>query len=116
MEKINITGLAVDTLIGVYEWERQRKTRLLLDIQIDADLSKAMSSDNVNDTIDYANVATTVQTLAKESAFELLEALGGYIIAELLEKFSIERVTLTIHKPGILPDASNVSVSMTRAR
>lgn len=116
MEKIDITGLNVDTLIGVYEWERQRPTRLLLDISLSADLSRAMASDDVNDTIDYARVAGEVQSLAKDSQFELLEAFGAKVMDMLLSQFEIKSVALTVHKPGILPDAANVSVTMKKTR
>ena len=51
MGKIYITGLEVDTLIGVYDWERVRTTQLLLDVTLDVDLSAAMQSDDVADTV-----------------------------------------------------------------
>ncbi|QJR80307.1 dihydroneopterin aldolase [Alteromonas pelagimontana] len=115
MEQIIIQGLEVDTLIGVYDWERKRLTRLLLDIEIDADLSKAMQSDNVADTIDYAQLAEFVQQTAAGTSFELLEALGKAVMDAVLARFPIHAITLTIIKPDILPQATQVMVKMRQA-
>ncbi|GGW80486.1 dihydroneopterin aldolase [Alteromonas halophila] len=115
MEQIHITGLGVDTLIGVYDWERKRQTRLKLNLVLSVDLSDAMASDKVNDTIDYAAVAAHCQSFAGDSRFELLEAFGSALMTSLLDTFSVAEVALTVEKPGILPDAEMVAVSMARA-
>ena len=112
MQKIEIQKLIVPTLIGVYDWERESTTDLIMSIQILADLRAAMRSDDVQDTIDYAEVANEVKSLAANTSFELLEALGKAISEHLLSTFSIEHLSLRIEKPGILPDAQTVSVSM----
>ena len=114
MEQIHITGLSVDTLIGVYDWERKRTTRLKLTLALSVDLSQAMNSDDVRDTIDYAAVAAHCQTFAQQSQYELLEAFGASLMASLLDNFSVEKIELTVEKPGILPDAESVAVSMAR--
>lgn len=116
MEKITITGLSVDTLIGVYDWERTQNTTLKLDITLHADLKQAMDSDDVHDTIDYAAVAQHIQNLGVESRFELLEAFGSAIMKSVLATFSASCIELTISKPGILKDADNVAVSMELSR
>ncbi|RDV28052.1 dihydroneopterin aldolase [Alteromonas aestuariivivens] len=116
MEQIFITGLKIDTLIGVYDWERTRRTELEVDLTLEADLSKAMTSDDVADTIDYAAVAGHVQAIAAQSSFELLEALGKAILDAVLTAFPVKGATLRIIKPGILPDAKQVGIQMSRAR
>ena len=116
MQQIIIAGLKVDTLIGVYDWERTQKTTLLFDITIDADLTRAMQSDDVKDTIDYAKLAAFIQQKAAEQQFELLEALGNCIITEVLAEFSVTHIRLAITKPGILPDAEKVTVVFNRSR
>lgn len=111
-----IQGLKVETLIGVYDWERERTTELIVDITIHANLQKAMESDDVHDTIDYAAVADAVKDVGKQSQFELLEALGNAILDTLLQRFPIARVAVEIEKPGILPDAQRVAVNMAKER
>ncbi len=116
METICIQGLRVSTLIGVYDWERTQNTDLLFDIELDADLAAAMASDNVKDTIDYAQVAEFVQKTAAACQFELLEALGKKVMTAVLEQYPAGAIRLAITKPDILPDAKSVTVKMSRSK
>ena len=113
MQQIFIEGLEVPTLIGVYDWERTQNTVLIIDLLIDANLSAAMKSDDVNQTIDYAVVADTVKQVGEASSFELLEAFANAIINKVCHTFKIEKLVLTIEKPGILPDAKKVGIRVT---
>ncbi len=114
MGKIYISGLQVDTLIGVYDWERTSPTSLLLDITLTADLSRAMQSDDVSDTIDYAKVAECIVETGKHSTFELLEAFGNAVMEDVCRQFPVKGITVKITKPGILPNAQAVAVELQR--
>ena len=116
MGKIYITGLAVETLIGVYDWERVGETTLLVDLALSVDLDTAMRTDNVADTVDYAKVADCVAAIGKSSQFELLEAFGAAVIEAIFEQFAVTAITLKIVKPNILPNADMVAVELTRER
>ncbi|WP_421133584.1 dihydroneopterin aldolase [Alteromonas sp. A079] len=116
MGKIFITGLAVKTLIGVYDWERERLTELLLDVTLEADLEAAMVSDNVADTIDYAKVADCITQVGQDSTFELLEAFGNRVMDEVLAQFNVMHITVKIVKPNILPNAKTVAVQLCKER
>lgn len=116
MDQIHIRELSVDALIGVYDWERTQKTRLLIDVSILADLTKARTSDDVTDTIDYAKLAAFIQDKAKETQFELLEALGHFLCQAVLSAFAVSSVSLAITKPDILPDARAVTVTISASR
>lgn len=114
MGKIYITGLSVPTLIGVYDWERERLTELIIDVELEANLDKAMQSDNVADTIDYAKVAECIVQVGKDSHFELLEAFGGKIMDTVLQQFPVQAISVKIVKPNILPNANTVAVALSR--
>ena len=116
MGKIYITGLEVDTLIGVYDWERVKTTQLLLDVILEVDLRAAMQSDDVADTVDYAKVAECIVEVGKESTFELLEAFGSRVMDAVLANFSATSITLKIVEPNILPNAQTVAVEMRKER
>lgn len=116
MDKIHIRELSVDALIGVYDWERTQKTRLLIDVSIFADLTDARTSDKVTDTIDYAKLATFIQQKAGATQFELLEALGHFLCQAVLSAFAVSSVTLAITKPDILPDARAVTVTISESK
>lgn len=114
MDKIVIKGLQVNSLIGVYDWEREKKQQLLIDVEIFADLSTAAASDDLTDTFDYAAMALAIAEVCEASNFELLEALAGHIIKHLFTYTKVQRVVLSITKPGILKNAQSVSVVLDR--
>ena len=114
MDKILIQGLSIETLIGVYDWEREAKQTLFADLDIGVDLHQAAKSDDVADTVDYAELAELVCDVAAASTFELLEALADAIILAIMAKYRVNNVRIRITKPGILPNAQNVMVELYR--
>lgn len=114
MDRILIEGLTLPALIGVYQWERQGKTSLLADIELITDLRRPAQSDNVADTIDYAEVAEQLVKLAADSQYELLEALAAAMIDHLLANYPLQQVKVKLTKPNILPNAQNVAVELCR--
>lgn len=116
MDLVKIQGLTVHALIGVYDFERHAKQRLILDVDMHTDLSLAASTDNVNNTIDYGKVAQRLADIAEGSSYLLLEALAKEMLDMIFSEFTPQKVTLTINKPDILKEAQNVAICMTRAR
>lgn len=116
MDLVKIQGLTVHALIGVYDFERHAKQRLILDVDIHTDLSLAASTDNVNNTIDYGKVGQRLTDIAEGSSYLLLEALAKEMLDMIFSEFTPQKVTLTINKPDILKEAQNVAICMTRAR
>jgi dihydroneopterin aldolase len=116
MDKVCIQKLSVETVIGVYDWERIAPRELFIDVVLVTDLHKASETDDVLDTINYALVADCIQNVAKDSEYQLLEALAGAMFKALFRQFPASQIDLTIHKPDILPNAKNVSINMVRQR
>lgn len=114
MDKIHIEALQIYSLIGVYDWERETKQALLVDLVLFTDLQPAALSDKVADTLNYAEVAECVKKVAAESEFELLEALANAMICKVFELFPVDKISLKLSKPEILPDAKNVAVELIR--
>jgi len=117
MEKIYIEGLEVFALIGVYDWEREHPQRLLVDVQLSADLSLAASTDDVNNTLNYALVAKNINEIAKQSQFQLIEALASHMVDGLMQSFPmLQAVRIKLSKPDILANANNVAVEFFKDR
>ncbi len=116
MDLVKIQGLTVHALIGVFDFERHAKQRLILDVDMHTDLSLAAATDDVSNTIDYGKVAQRLAELANESSYFLLEALAKEMLDMIFDEFRPQKVTLTINKPDILKEAENVAISMTRER
>lgn len=115
-DKVIIEGLQILTFIGVYEWERQAPQKLLLDIEMSVDLSAAAASDDLHNTVDYAQIATDMAQIAESHQPKLLESLAGKMCDHILQHPLIANVTLKVSKPAILPQAQNVAIQLFRAR
>ena len=116
MDLVKIQGLTVQALIGVYDFERHEKQRLILALDMHTCLQKAANSDNVEDTIDYGKVAQRLAEIADSSSYYLLEALAKEMIDAIFAEFGPDKMTLTVNKPDILKEANNVAICMTRER
>lgn len=116
MDSVFIHGLAIDTLIGVADWERQVRQKLRVDVSLQADLGPAGRSDSLADAIDYAAVSERIRTLAAAADFRLVEALAEAIAADLLSRWPAQCVRVTITKPGAVAGASGVGVTLERRR
>jgi 7,8-dihydroneopterin aldolase/epimerase/oxygenase len=116
MDRIFLTALAADAVIGIYDWERGVKQRVEIDLEIWVDLSAAAQSDAIEDTLNYKSVAKRVLGFVEESRFKLVEALAGEIARIVLLEFRVSRVRVTVHKPGAIRHARDVGVIVERAR
>lgn len=111
---IFIEGLSVEASIGVYDWEKEIKQKLIFDLELGVDLSPAGKSDDVNDTVCYATVSAHITELTQKEHIELLEALGEQITSSILAKFAVTSVKLKISKPGAVPTAKAVGIQIVR--
>lgn len=114
---IMLRGVALQALIGVYDWERTAPRPLTVDLALGVDLAPAGDSDAVADTVDYAAVTALLETVCAAEQPQLLEALAARLVRALLETFqTVQAVTLTVHKPGILPQVQDVAIRIYRER
>lgn len=116
MDKIIIEGLVINMIIGVYDWERQNRQKVVFDLELTTDFSKAMASDNVADTIDYAKVAERIEQLAEIHHPELLEKFANLVLDTLFEEFDLSTIRLKIAKPDILAQARSVGIELLRSK
>lgn len=86
---------------GAYEYEREQGQRFYVDVEIDADLSLAGTTDNLNDTIDYTIVYSHIKEIMENHRFQLLEAVGSHIADVILETTVATKVTIRIRKPAV---------------
>ncbi len=116
MDRIFLTALSAEAIIGVYDWEREVRQRVEIDLEIWVDLAAAAKSDAIDDTLNYKSVAKRVLALVEESRFRLVEALAAAIARIVLEEFKVEKVRVTLHKPGAVRHARDVGVIIERSR
>lgn len=116
MDIVFLHGLRIDTVIGIWDWERRLRQTLILDIDMGADLSVPGRSDSIDDTIDYKAVTKRIFRLADESAFLLVEALAEAIADILLNEFHIPWVRIKLNKQGAVRQVRDVGVIIERGR
>lgn len=116
MDTIFIRGLKVETIIGIYDWERTLVRPLIFDLELGTDTREAAASDRMRDSIDYAAVGDTVREIALTLKPQLLETLAEKIARALFDRFPILSLRLHIDKPGAIQDVKGVGVSIDRRR
>ena len=115
MDRIFITALTAEAVIGIYDWEREVKQRLEIDLELWKDLRAAGRSDAIDDTLNYKSVAKRVLAFVEASSYRLVEALADQIAHVVLEEFKVARVRVTVHKPGAIRHSRDVGVVVERA-
>lgn len=116
MDIVFVKQLAVDTVIGVYAWEKTIQQRLMFDLELITDIRAAASADDIRQTLDYAVVCERVSTLVQSAPVELIETLAERIAAMLLSEFATTQVMVQVDKPGAVPAAQTVGVRIVRSR
>lgn len=114
MDTIQIRGLKVEALIGVHAWERQLPRPLLIDLELATDIARAAASDKLADALDYQAVADAVAAFVAASRLQLVETLAEQLAAKLRQDFHLPWLRLTVHKPGAVAAAQDVSVTILR--
>jgi dihydroneopterin aldolase len=114
MDIIFIRDLRVDTVIGIYDWERSIKQTVHIDLELATDIAKAAASDHIEDTLNYKAVAKRVIAFVEHSSFQLVETLAERIVAVVREEFPVPWVRLTLNKGGAVRGARGVGVVIER--
>lgn len=114
MDIIFLHDLKVETVIGIWEWERKIRQTVAIDLDMSADIRKAAASDSVDDTLNYKLVAKRVQQFVADSSFQLVETLAEKIAEIVLGEFDVAWVRVKVNKPGAIRGARDVGVLIER--
>ena len=116
LDIIFIEALRVETVIGVYDWERRIRQPVVIDLEMGTDISRAAASDDVADALDYKAVSKRVQQFVGDSSFLLVETLTERIASVVLDEFPVPWVRVKLNKIGALRGASGVGIVIERGR
>lgn len=114
MDAIFLRDLRVQTIVGVWDWERQMPQTVSIDLEVGADIVKAAASDKLDDTVNYKAVAKGVTELVVEGQFRLVETMAQRIADYILSDHSATWVRVTVNKPGALRATRDVGVRIER--
>lgn len=114
MDIVFIRELEIDTVIGIYDWERKIRQKISLDLDMAFDIRPAAASDDIEHTLNYKAVAKRLIAFVGESEFQLVETLAERICALVLDEFDVQWLRLTLHKPGAVSGSRSVGVMIER--
>lgn len=114
MDRIFLNELKVETVIGIWEWERKIRQTVIIDLEMSADIGKAAATDSVEDTLNYKSVAKRIQQFVEDSSFQLVETLAERIAAIVRDEFDVRWVRVRVNKPGAIRGSKDVGVLIER--
>ena len=111
---VYIRELEIETIIGIYDWERNTKQTVSIDVEMATDNRKAAQSDHIDDALNYKAVGKRLIQFVEESDFQLVETMAEQIAAIILDEFSVSWLRLRVSKPGALRGAKDVGLIIER--
>ena len=114
MDIIYLREFRVETVIGIYEWERRIKQPVIIDLQMAADIRRAATTDNIDDTLNYKAVAKRLISFIEGSQFQLVETLAERIAEIVMSEFRVPWLRLELNKKGAVRGAQDVGVIIER--
>ena len=116
MDKIILNDLRIDTVIGIWDWEKRNPQTISIDLEMETDTKTASQSDSIEDVLDYKAVSKRVKQFIQESQFNLIETLAENVAKIILEEFDIQWLKLSISKPFAIRGSQNIGVCIERTK
>jgi len=116
MDIIFLTGLTAECIIGIWDWERKVKQKVVVDLEMGADIRKAAASDHIDDTLDYKRVSKRVLQFVGDSQFQLVETLAESIARIIVTEFDVPWVRVKLNKQGAIRGSRDVGILIERRR
>ena len=115
MDRVFVENLTVETVIGIFDWEREIRQAVSLDLEMEFDIRNAAATDSIDDALDYKAVSKRLIRFIEQSDFQLVETLAEKCAAIVLSEFPVQRLRLKLSKPGAVRGSSAVGVIIERS-
>ena len=114
MDIVYIKDLRIETIIGIFDWERQVRQIVSLNLEMAHDISKAGATDDIEYALNYKTISKRLQSFIEESDFYLIEKMAEEICRIVRDEFGVPWVRLQLSKPGALRGATDVGLIIER--
>tara|TARA_B110000285_G_C14806905_1_gene460125 strand:+ start:259 stop:618 length:360 start_codon:yes stop_codon:yes gene_type:complete len=114
MDTVYVHGLTVDTVIGIFDWEREIRQKVVLDVEMAVDISSSAATEDINRTVSYKDVSDRLTQFVEQSEFLLVETMAEEIAALILAEFPVPFVRIKLGKPDAITNARDVGVMIER--
>ena len=115
MDIIFLSGLTTECIIGIWDWERRVKQKVVVDLEMGADIRRAAGSDRIDDTLDYKRVSKRLLQFIGDSEFQLVETLTERIAELVITEFSLPWVRVRLNKQGAIRGSRDVGILIERS-
>ncbi len=116
MDRVFIKQLEIETIIGIYDSERVNRQPVVFDIEMAWDNTKPAASENIDDALNYKTLSDELKETVSASKYLLIETLAEKVADIVLDKYGVEWLQLTLHKPNALDGDTDVGVKIVRER
>lgn len=116
MDKIFLKALHATPVIGIYDWEREIRQDVYIDLTMATDISKAADTDDIQYALNYKSISDRIIEFTNDSCFGLIEALAENISQLVRQEFNVQWVQVTVHKPGAIKAADDLGVTIERGQ
>lgn len=117
VDKVIIEGLQVDAVIGVFDWERQIRQPVVIDLELGCDIRRAAQTDDIQDAINYKAVCDEISQLIIDTQAQLIERLAELIAQYILEHYlAVQQIKVTVRKPTAITNTTAVGIIIERNR
>ncbi|MEM1081197.1 MAG: dihydroneopterin aldolase [Pseudomonadota bacterium] len=116
MDRVFIQDLEIETVVGIFDWEREIRQKVVINLEMSADIAHAATTDTIEDTLNYKAVAKRLISFVGESEFFLVETLAERCAQIVLTEFDVAWLTLRLDKPGAVTGSRSVGVMIERGQ
>ena len=113
---IKIENLKLRTIVGIYDWEKETKQDVIINIEMEFDGTKAIETDNIEHTVDYKTITKQIIKMVEGTDFNLIERIAGEAISIVMDNEKVDKASVRVDKPGALRFTDTVSVTQTQNR
>ena len=116
MDLVYIHELEIDTIIGIYDWEREQKQTVVINLEMGTDIRPAAVSEDIEKALDYKQVAKRLIAFVEPAEFLLIEAMAEQIAQLVMDEFKVPWLRLQLGKPGAVTGSKDVGVIIERGQ
>ncbi len=114
MDIVFIEDLTIETVIGIYDWERKIRQKVVFNIEMGTDIKAAAATDTIDNTLDYKAVAKRIIAFVEDSEFQLVETLAERVAEIIQKEFGVPWLKLKLSKPGAVRGSKAVGILIQR--
>ncbi len=111
---VYLRDLRVETIVGIFEWERTTRQVVSLDLEMAADVAAAAATESIEDALDYEAISKRLIEFVSASSYQLVETLAEQVATVVRQEFGVPWLRVSLSKPGAIRGARDVGVVIER--